>query len=212
MKSVIEFEALAARVGVVAGAIGARGPLPRAFLVSDEDMRAAGHDKSRPPVALIRGDSGDLWVHEAGVTGLGDETIIHELAHHFLRTSRAAGLYPHRDSDVDGHGALFASLVWTLCARIGANRDPQADYDLGRSRMPGDRAATVAEEQWARCLAVRGVEGTAEQVADRAIRDYRRWYQWQQRKARVAEELPSLLRFVAAVAAALATPMILAHL
>ncbi len=202
-------EALSEKVRSVAAAIGVVGALPLVRAVSADEMRLHSSDKARPARALIRDGSEEMWVDEE--QELDEETIIHELTHHLLRTSRAAGLYPHQDSDVDGHGPLFTSLCWSLCGRFGAESDHES-YDLGRHNKPRDRAANVSEEQWARRWVARSHGGTAEDLTVRAIRDYRRWYGWQNRKARIAAEVPSLLRFIVALALALFTPEILSRL
>lgn len=202
-------EALSEKVRSVATAIGVVGTLPLVRAVPADEMRLHSSDNARPARALIRDGSGEMWVDEE--QGLDDETIIHELTHHFLRTSWAAGSYPHQDSDVDGHGPLFAAVSWALCDRIVLSRNFE-DYDLGRARKPGDRLASVQEKQWARRWVVWSHRGTAEDLAAQAIRDYRRWYRWRLWKASIMAELPGLLRFAVTLAVALLAPEILSRL
>ncbi len=197
---------LAAQIKSVARRIGIRGPLPVARMVSPTEMVAASSDPARPAGAKIW-SSGELWWSEAcPVTESG---LVHELSHWLLATSASAPLFPHHhDADVDGHGALFAALAWALTARAGTVPNHQ-QYDLGHAYKPGDRPADPLEERWARRWAWRPHSGTtAEALAAGAIRDYRRWCQ---ARALVAAAVP-FLRLLAALAAAISVPALLAHM
>ena len=208
------------RLAETARAIGCVGRLPHVRVVSDATMRLHSFNPLRPPPALVcnRDGSGDLWVVDAVV--LDDGTIIHEVSHHLLRTSQGAGLYPHNDSDIDGHGPLFSALCWSLRARAGLPLPDgrKAAYDLGRGRRPRDRPASQDEERWARRWVTRTHGGAAEALAARAIHDYTRWVCWQARKTAARSALLPLLpllpllRFAIAVGAALTLPNLLAHL
>ncbi|WP_297391165.1 hypothetical protein [Acidiferrobacter sp.] len=200
-------QALAAHIKKVACRLDLRGPLPPvARMVSTTEMVAASADPARPAGAKIW-VSGELWWDEANpVTESG---LTHELTHWLLMTSPVGHLYPHSDSDTDGHGALFAGLAWALMGRVGTVPDHQhQQYDPGRVSKPGDRPADRREERWARRWARRPHEGTAEALAVRAIRDYRLLCQ---RRALVAAIVP-LVRLLAALAAAMAAPALLARM
>ncbi|MHB1609633.1 MAG: hypothetical protein ACYCXX_13565 [Acidiferrobacter thiooxydans] len=197
-------QTLAAQVAQVAGRIGMRGPVPPARMVSAAEMAAVSFDPARPALAKVWREWGLLWNADFSVT---DAALIHELAHWLLVTSPVAGLYPHADSDVNGHGPLFAAMPWSLAARGGVTSDNEL-YDLGHNHKPGDLPADAVEERWARRWARRPHEGAAEALAARAIRDYRRLCQG---RALVAATVP-LVRLLAALAAAMAAPALLAHM
>jgi hypothetical protein len=206
------------RLAETARAVGCVGRLPHVRVVSDTVMRLNSFNPLRPPPVLVcnRDGSGDILVVDPARV-LDDETLVHEVSHHLLRTSPGAGLYPHNDSDVDGHGPLFSALCWSLRTRVELPL-PDGDYaayDLGRCLRPMDRPASQAEERWARRWVARAHGGTAEALAARAIHDYTRWVCWQARKAEARSALLPLLpllRFAVAVGAALTLPNLLAHL
>lgn len=203
------------RLAKVAGVIGCMGRLPHVRVVSDVVMRLNSFNPLRPPPVLVcnRDGSGDLLVVDPAHALDDDATIVHELSHHLLRTSQGAGLYPHAESDVDGHGPLFSAVCWSLRARarLPLPDGREAAYDLGRWQRPGDRPASQAEERWARRWAARAHGGAAEALAAKAIHDYARWGRWQARKAKVRAALLPLLRFAAVMAAGLTLPSLLAH-
>lgn len=201
------------RLAEVAGVIGCMYRLPRVRVVTDAVMRLNSFNPLRPPPVLVcnRDGSGDFIVVDPARALDDCGTVIHELSHHLLRTSQRAGLYPHGESEVDGHGPLFAAVCWSLQARAGVVT-VDAGYDLGWHARPGDRPASQEEEQWARRWVARRHGGTAEALAVTAITDYARWFAWHARKAVAVAVLLPLLRLVAALAAALALPNLLAHL
>jgi hypothetical protein len=201
-------QALAARVAAIAGRIGILGRLPPvARMVSAAEMRAASADPARPAGAKIwaSGELRELWWSETNP--VTENALIHELSHWLLATSASAPQFPHDDADVDGHGPLFAALAWALAARVGVVSD-HPRYDLGDDHKPGDRPADAVEERWARRWARRPHEGTAEALAARAIRDYRRLCQL---RAMVAAVMP-FLRLAVALAAAMTATAALAHM
>ena len=187
---------LAAKLAQVAARIGVQRPLPPVRVVSAAQMAAFSADPVRPAGPQIR-PSGELW-WEASCP-VTDAMLTPEITHYLLATSPAARLYPHSDSDVDGHGPVSAALAWTLAARAGVALYYDRPYDLGHTNKLGDRPADRLEERWARRWAQRRHTGTA---TARAIIDYRRLCQV---RALVAAVAP-LVRLLAALAAAMAAP------
>jgi hypothetical protein len=198
-------QALAARVAAVAARVGIRGSLPLVRVVSATEMATVSPDPARPSGVQIRA-CGELWWND--VFPVTDSPVVHELSHWLVATSPSAPWpsFPHYDCDQYGHGPLFSALAWALAARAEAGIDDR-EYDLGRSGS-GDRPADRMEERWARRWARRPHEGTAEALAVRAIRDYRRLCQL---RAMVAAVMP-FLRLAVALAAAMAATAALAHM
>lgn len=179
-------------VQALASAARWAGPLPLVTITNKQGAGGlAGRALPSGRILLLRGEG------EQGAV------FIHELTH-------AAG--------VSGHGAAFAAACWALSRRVGLAPErafsyERLAYDLGRSSLNDrsyDTPASDADARWALRWSIRHArrEKSAQALAGRAIRDWRRRCHLQ---ALVAAAIP-FLRLAVALAAATGAPALLAHM